>query len=83
MRCAGPVVRMGEKKWIQRFVVEILRKKITRKPGQRWGNNGEVLLEDRVRNEADWIHLLRDSEKGQAFVIMIMNTLVSISVGIS
>ena len=53
------------------------------RPGQRTGNNDEVQHEARVRDKADWIHVVRDSEKRQAFVITVMNTLVSINVGIS
>ena len=53
------------------------------KPGQRWGNNSEVQLEGRVLDEAHCIHLFRDSEKRQAFVITAMNALVSINIGIS
>jgi hypothetical protein len=50
------------------------------KPNLRWGNNDEVQLEDRVWDEAGWIHLVPDSGKRQAFVITVMNTLVSINV---
>jgi hypothetical protein len=49
--------------------------------------DGEIMmkcnLKTRVRDEADRIHLVQDSEKRQAFVITVMNTLVSINVGIS
>ena len=60
-----------------------MEKKSLGKPGLRWGTNGEVQLEDRVWDEADWIHLVRDNERKQAFVIAVMNTLVSINVGLS
>jgi hypothetical protein len=53
------------------------------KLGQRWGNHGEVQLKDRIRDEANWIHMFRDSEKKQDFVITVMNTLISTNVGIS
>ena len=73
MRCAGHVVRMGERKGVYRVLVgKPEEKKPLGRPRRRWEDNIKMDLQEVGCGVMDWIELAQDRDRWRALVNSVM-----------
>ena len=74
MRWAGHVARMGEERWVYRFLVgKPEGKRPLGRPRRRWFDNIRMDLQEVRCGYLDWIGLDQDRESWRALVSAVMN----------
>ena len=77
MRCAGHVVRMGERRGVYRVLVgKPEEKRPLRIRRCRWEDNIKMDLQQSGCGGMDWIELAQDRDRWRALVNAVMNLLV-------
>jgi hypothetical protein len=74
MRWAGHVARMGEERWVYRFLVgKPEGKRPLGRPRHRWVDNIRMNLQEVGCGYVDWIGLAQDRDRWRTLVSALMN----------
>jgi len=74
MRWVGHVARMGEERWVYRFLVgKPERRRPLGRPRRRWVDNVRMDLHEVGCGYRDWIGLAQDRDRWRTFASAVMN----------